>query len=120
MQQLLLYQIIFLLIAIIAVILIFKRFKNDKTSLPTFIIWTLLWIFLVIFAFVPHTIDVIAHLIGIGTGANLLFIIAILGCFYLIFRLYSKIDDLDQNINDLVRELAIKNEISLEDDDDEK
>lgn len=31
-----------------------------------------------------------------------------------------KIDDLNQNINDLVRELAIKNEIILEDEKDKK
>lgn len=120
MQQLLLYQIVFLVIAVIAVALIFKRFKNDKTSLPTFMLWTFLWVFLVIFAFVPHTIDVVAHMFGIGTGANLLFIISIIGSFYLIFRLYTKIDDLNQNVNDLVRELAIKNEISLDDKDNKK
>lgn len=120
MQQLLLYQVIFLIIAIVAVILIYHRYTKEKTSLPTFILWAILWVFLVLFAFVPNIIDSIAHVFGIATGANLLFIIAILGCFYLIFRLYIKIDDLNQNINDLVRELAIKNEIILEDEKDKK
>lgn len=70
-------------------------------------LWTFLWVFLVIFAFVPHTIDVVAHMFGIGTSKLIIHNIHN-WMFLLIFRLYTKIDDLNQNVNDLVRELAIK------------
>lgn len=78
--------------------------------MPTFILWIVFWIIILIFAFIPKITDPIAFVFGIGRGLDLLFILGILGCFYLIFRLYVKIDKLDQNITELVRKLAIENE----------
>ena len=38
---------------------------------------------------------------------------------YAIFRLYVKVDELNRNTTELVRDLAIRNEIKLEDIDNE-
>lgn len=78
--------------------------------MPTFILWIVFWIIILIFAFIPKITDPIAFVFGFGRGLDLLFILGIVGCFYLIFRLYVKIDKLDQNITELVRKLAIENE----------
>ena len=101
------------------------RYKQHKTTMLTLILWTIVWIVLLIFAFMPQLSDRLAHHFGIGQGVNLLFAIAIIGCFYLIFHLYDKVDKQEQNINRLVKELAIKNEIitkieEIEDNEDKK
>lgn len=106
-----LFQILFTILTIISIGIMVLRYKNRKTTFLTLILWTLVWIALLIFAFMPQLSDKIAHHFGIGQGVNLLFAIAIIGCFYLIFHLYDKVDKQEQNINRLVKELAIKNEI---------
>ena len=44
-------------------------------------------------------------------GLDLLLIIGLFICLYAIFRLYMHIESLDNKLTDLVRELAIANEI---------
>ncbi len=116
-----LFQILFTILTIISIAIMVLRYKSRKTTLITLILWVLVWLALLVFAFMPQLSDRIAHHFGIGQGVNLLFAIAIIGCFYLIFHLYDKVDKQEQNINRLVKELAIKNEIitNLEEIEDE-
>lgn len=120
-----LFQILFTILTIISIGIMVLRYKQHKTTMLTLILWTIVWIVLLIFAFMPQLSDKVAHHFGIGQGVNLLFAIAIIGCFYLIFHLYDKVDKQEQNINKLVKELAIKNEIitkieEIEDNEDKK
>lgn len=115
-----LFQYIFVVIAIISIFLIYRRYKNNKTTLPSLILWIIIWIFLTIVAFMPQIADRIAFHFGLGSGANFIIIASLIGCFYLIFLLYDRLDKQEQNINDLVRELAIRNEIVRDIDDLEK
>ena len=120
-----LFQILFTILTIISLGIMVLRYKQHKTTMLTLILWTIVWIVLLIFAFMPQLSDRLAHHFGIGQGVNLLFAIAIIGCFYLIFHLYDKVDKQEQNINRLVKELAIKNEIitkieEIEDNEDKK
>ena len=112
------YSIFFTFIAIIAILIVYLRFRDNRLSLTSFILWILLCVFLVIFAFIPDSSGILAHLFGITRGLDFLIIIAIMGLLYLCFKLYSKIEKQEQDINRIVRELAIKNEIDLEDDKD--
>jgi|GEM_PF-282661 len=106
-----LYQVLTIILAIFALALMYLRVRSKKSTVPTFILWIIVWVFIVIFAFNPRITDPIAGLFGMGRGLDLLVLLGLFACFYLIFKLYFKIDELDQNITDLVRELAIANEI---------
>ena len=46
-------------------------------------------------------------------------VVGFAGMVYALFRLYVKIDELNRNMTDLVRALAIKDEIQLEDFEEE-
>lgn len=98
------------IIAILAILLVFDRFNKKKTSLQTFILWIILWVLLAIFAIIPESSTFLANFLGIGRGLDLIFIFAIIGAFYLIFRVYLKIEKLDQDLTKLVRLIAIDNE----------
>jgi hypothetical protein len=52
--------------------------------------------------FVPEATSLVAHLLGIGRGADLII------CFYLIFRLYVAIARLEQALTALVRAIALE------------
>jgi hypothetical protein len=115
-----LYPIFFIIIAIIAIVFIYFKFRENRISFLSFIIWILLWIFIVIFAIEPDSSGIFASLFGITRGLDFIIIIAIIGLLYLFLKLFLKIESLQQDINKLVRELAIKNEIDLDKEDNKK
>ncbi|MCL2156867.1 MAG: DUF2304 family protein [Methanobrevibacter sp.] len=115
-----LYQILVVFIAIIAVLLVFNRYHSRKTSLQTFILWSILWILLAIFAIVPDSITFFANFIGIGRGLDLILIFGLIFVYYLVFRLYLKIEKIDQDITEIVRKVAFDKEKEFKDDLEDK
>lgn len=111
-----LYQILVVFIASIAVLLVFDRYHRRKTSLQTFILWLILWVLLAIFTIIPDSSTFLANFFGIGRGLDLILVFGIIGAYYLIFRLYLKIEKIDQDITELVRKIAIEKEIEFEED----
>ena len=105
-----LYQIVLLLVAVFTIVFAYHRLKSKKST-------PVIWIFLLLFAFKPDISSPLANLFGFGRGIDLLLIVGLLISLYLGFRLYIKFDDMNQQINELVRQLAIRNEIELEEED---
>ena len=112
-----LYQIVLLLFAIGTIAFAYHRLRSKKSTPAAFVLWIVVWIFVLLFVFKPDFSVPLANLFGIGRGIDLLLMIGLLISLYLGFRLYIKFDDMNQQINDLVRELAIRNEIDLEEED---
>ena len=105
-----LYQIAIVFIAIISIIYVYLRVRQNKTSPPSLFLWIFLWFLIFLFAFVPDVTGILASIFGITRGLDFVLICGIIFCLLLCIKLYSKIDDLEQNITKLVRELAIANE----------
>ena len=113
-----LYQFILIIIAIGTLAFVYHRWRSKKTTPATFGLWIVAWIVVLYFAFNPNSSDPLAGIFGIGRGVDLLLVIGLIFSLYLNFRLYIKFDDLNQQINELVRELAIRDEITLDDEDE--
>ena len=109
-----LYQVLVIIIAILAILLVFDRYHKKRTSLQTFILWTLLWGLLVIFAIIPESSSILAIILGIHRGLDLILIFGIIGAYYLIFRVYLKIEKINQDITELVRKIAMDKELNYE------
>ena len=111
-----LYQVLLIILAVLTLAFIYHRLRSKKTTPATFAVWIIAWIIVLFFAFKPNVSDPLAGLFGIGRGVDLLLIIGLLISLYMNFRLYVKFDDFNQEMNGLVRELAIRNEIELDED----
>ena len=111
-----LYQIVLLIIAIFTIAFVYHRLRAKKTTPASFVLWIVIWVFLLLFAFKPDFSNPLAKLFGFGRGIDLLLLIGPLISLSLGFRLYIKFDDMNQQINELVRELAIRDEIKLEEE----
>lgn len=115
----LLYSIIFPIIAILAILWFFYRYLKEKQSLITVILWTILWLFVIVFSIFPTASERFASFFGITRGLDFIIIVVFLVLFYIIFRLYNRIDILQDEINKIVKEVALNNEITLDDEEDE-
>lgn len=114
-----LYSILFPILAILAIVWFFYRYVKEKQSLMTVILWTILWLFVILFSIFPSYSERFASLFGITRGLDFIIIVVFVVLFYIIFRLFNRIDILQDEINKIVKEVAISNEITLDDEEDE-
>jgi hypothetical protein len=114
----LLYSILVPIISIIAIVWFLFRYLNEKNSLLTVILWVLFWIIVSLFAIFPDFSNAFAKLFGITRGLDFIIIIVFAVLVYTIFKLYTKIDKLEDDVNKIVKEVALNNEISLDDEEE--
>lgn len=104
------YQLLGVIIGFFGIIISLFRFKERKTSLGMLFFWTIIWLIIIIVSLVPEFTSILANMLQIGRGLDLILILGLIGCYYLIFKIYTMIENLENEITKLVREIAIKNE----------
>ena len=104
-----LYQVIAIILGLIAITYSILRFRDGKMSLGMFLLWILIWIIVIIISLYPNDTNYLASYTGIGRGLDFVLILSVLICFYLIFKMYNKIETIEEELTDLVREIAIQN-----------
>ena len=112
------YSFIFPIISIIAIIWFVFRYVKGKNSLATVILWTIFWIIVSIFAVFPNLSTSFASLFGITRGLDFVIILVFVILFYTVLKLYFIVDKMQNDMNKIVKEVAIQNEITLEDEEE--
>ena len=108
------YQIFGIIIGIIAIILSILRFRERKISISMLVLWIFIWIIIIGISINPELTNLFASVTGIGRGLDFILIIGLIGCYYLIFKMYTMIENMEKEITKLVREIALqKDEIEL-------
>lgn len=86
-------------------------------SLNMLLVWSAIWILLIIFSVYPDTTSLLASVTGIGRGLDLILIIGLIGCYYFIFKIYNMMENIEEEITHLVREIALEKGKSQEKND---
>ncbi|MDR3558799.1 MAG: DUF2304 family protein [Candidatus Pacebacteria bacterium] len=82
------------------------RFRGREISLANAIFWITIWIVIMIAILFPDTTVELARVIGIGRGTDSAFLISILLLFYLVFRIYVKMDNVDKDVTELSKKIS--------------
>ena len=101
-------QVLTLIFVIFVVSRTILRAKDKKISVGELFFWLAVWFGLSFVVFFPKFTSQIALLLGIGRGADVITYVSIGVLFYLIFRLYVKLEDTERKITLLVRDLAFQ------------
>ena len=103
------------MISIIQILLtaaiIFLGFYSYSKLRSSYIDAALIFFFLILgitLVFSPELATKIAHYLGVGRGADLIFYVSDLFFLFLIMKLYLKVRRLEQNLTELVREKTIE------------
>ena len=67
----------------------------------------------IVFIIWPDITNSIAHKVGVGRGADLVFYISILIFWFIILKLYARLRKLEQMITDVIRKDALDNAIKI-------
>lgn len=100
-------QIIVTLFVFVIVWRLGKKYKDNTLRIYDFLIWLAIWVAVLIVFWLPQTTSYLAVLLGIGRGSDLAVYLAVLFMFYLIFRIYLKIDKQQRDITKIARHLAL-------------
>ncbi len=101
------FKILLILFAVFVLLRTFGQYRARKVTAGWFVTWTIFWVMVVVVAFIPQFTDVIAVKLGVGRGADLIIYISLAALFYSLFRLVLRQDQLNRDLTELVRKLAI-------------
>lgn len=82
------------------------RFHDKAIGYGSFFFWSGIWAAVLLVVFNPDIADRTADILSLQRGADAMFFFAIILVFYLIFRLYIKLDALDRDLSRLVEEVS--------------
>jgi len=105
-------QILMTIFVLFAASRVVLRFKEGKISLVAMVAWVFLWIAVEIVIWIPEATTSIARILGIGRGADLIIYGSVVVLFYLVFRIYVKLEDIERQITTLVRKIALEKQKS--------
>jgi hypothetical protein len=110
------YQIIVPIISIAAIALTYREFKKGNNSLFELFMWGSFWGFIALVAIFPDPIThFISQTIGIKDHINAIIFIGLAMSFFLHFRLFNTMKKQNAAITELVRQIAINNELKAKD-----
>jgi len=101
-------QIIAIILGIFALIKVILKMKNRKLTINEFIFWCSIWVVLIVLSIFPQISGNIADFFGFTRGIDFFIVSSILLMFYLIFRIFIKLEELENKITKLSRSIAIK------------
>lgn len=97
--------LIFIIFAVSRVIL---RFRDGSMSGKELFFWIAFWIAAAVVIVWPGLTDRAAKYVGINRGADAVVYISVIVIYYMVFRVYVKLNHLEREITRLVRALAIR------------
>lgn len=84
----------------------YLRFKDKSIGKSNLIFWIILWCLVLLIVFDPRISDNVGLFLGIQHGTDTAFFFANLILFYLVFRLYVKIESVDRDITRLATNVS--------------
>jgi len=103
-----LLQILVIIFAAFAISRSFLRFRKSSESLLEFVLWILVWSSVIVVVLYPEITAIPASLFGIERGVDFLIYISIMFLFYSMYRVYAKIEKIEQDITKLTRAMTLK------------
>jgi small membrane protein len=102
-------KIFSLILAVISLSKSYVDFRGRQESLPMFVFWTVTWILIVTVALFPSIVDVLLSFSGSGNvGLGTFFGMAIVFLYFIVYRIYVKLERIEQNLSKAIQELALR------------
>jgi hypothetical protein len=103
------FQILIIIFSVFALTRVYLQKKQKNFSFNEFIFWTLIWGFAILVSFSKPVLEPISSILGFSRGVDVLIYGGIFLLFYMVYRIYAKIDIQQQEITALVKRIAIDN-----------
>ncbi len=103
-----LIQAILSFILLIALIVTWRRMRQGVISWREASLWSVLWIAATVVIVLPETASIIARLVGVGRGVDLVIYGSVTLLFVLVFNIFLSLDRIERDLTDIVRKDALR------------
>lgn len=103
-----LIQILITALAVFALVRVLTRFRRSQSGRGEFVFWIVFWVGVIALVWNPSVTNILAAVLGVGRGADAMFYVAIILLFFVIFKLYGRIETLEHKLSELVKAIALK------------
>ncbi|MFH1399425.1 MAG: DUF2304 family protein [Candidatus Woesearchaeota archaeon] len=86
----------------------FLRWREAKITLGELLFWVMIWVGGITVAFFPGLITFLSNRAGFGRGMDFVLVLSVVVLFYLLFRIYVKLEEIEQRITKVVRAISKK------------
>jgi len=101
-------QIVLICFAVFAISRVLIRYRRGNMRMVDLGLWLVFWAGVIVVAWLPDTTNLLARWLGVGRGVDTAMYLSILVVFYLLFRSFTKIEDLDRQLTRIVRANALR------------
>ncbi len=101
-------QIVLICFAFFAMSRVMIRYRRGNMRTVDLVLWLLFWAAVVVVVWLPDTTNLLARWLGVGRGVDTAMYLSILAIFYLLFRSFAKVEDLDRQLTRIVRANALR------------
>jgi len=101
-------QILLLSLTVLAIVVTLLKYRQRRIDTLGFLRWLALWLGAGAAILFPESTITVAHLLGIGRGVDLVLYLSLILVFYLLFRTYVRLEQMDRDITKIVRAIALK------------
>ena len=101
-------QIVLICFSFFAMSRVVLRYRRGGMRMLQLGLWMLFWVCVVVVAVHPDTTGLFARWLGVGRGVDIAMYLSILMIFYLLFRSFARIEDLDRQLTRVVRADALR------------
>jgi small membrane protein len=105
---LILSKVFSVLLAGIAISKSYVDFRARVESLQMFLVWTFTWTGIVLVALFPSIVDIGLSSFGSRAGLGTFFGMALVFLFFVVYRIYVKLDRLEQKLTKTIQELSLR------------
>jgi hypothetical protein len=103
-----LIQIVLLILIILAILYFWLRYKTRSIGLKPFLMMLVFWLVAGVLVVLPESTSRLADILGVGRGVDVVFYFSLLLIFYLIFKIFVRIEKIEQNITKIVSKIALE------------
>ncbi len=103
-----LIQILAILFCLFALWRVIAKFRRAELKPSEFAMWFIFWLAVGVAFITPASLTYLANLLGIGRGTDLVLYVAVVVVFYLMFRIFVRLEKMEHEITKVVRKEALE------------
>jgi len=106
-----LVKVLSFVLAAVAISKSYVDFRGKVESLQMFVFWIATWTSIVVIALFPGIIDLLISMFGGGrTGLGTFFGMGLVFLFFIVYRMYVKIERIEQKLTKTIQEFALRDQ----------
>jgi len=102
------YGLVVVLLGLAMAVYTFRGYRRGSIGLPTFLVWTAIWVGLMLTGVYPQMYLIVTSTLGMATPIQFVTTFSIIVLFGIVYQLYRIVGEVNRKITRIVQHLALQ------------